>query len=317
MALQYQTGAYTSPKNLLDLLETFASTHGWTINTSVGLGGDPANEQLSLSSDGHFVNIIADNTNGRWRAQPSTAYSGTGVQFYAHTGSPNSSGTLPSTAVQMTLGVGSGVAYHFFASDAAPRYIHVVTETSAGRYSHFAFGTITKLGTYTGGGYVTALSMSPSVVWQSMYPFGYDISTNNGTQWIRADNLVGLGSPGWRAEWGSFETSESGDAMTDNLWKVGLNVATQRSMLAPIFCTAEVTDGGVPSTGVLLGVVQNARLISMEGRQPGESLTIGSDVWRVFPFRQKFSATGIAAYVPGGTAPNFHTALCGIAYRES
>lgn len=316
MALQYQTGVFTSAKNLLDLLETFASTHGWTVNTSTGTGGDPSNEQLSLQSDGHVVNIIAENTNGRWRAQPSTAWINNSTNFYAHTGTPNSGGAV-TTTVQFTLLNGSGVAYHFFASDSAPRYIHVVAETTANRFSHFSFGTITKLGTWTGGGYVTGLAASTTVVTQTMYPFGYDINITNGTQWLRVDNLVGLGSPGWRQEWGQFETNDGGEPMTNYLWKCGLDTQTQRSMLAPIFCVAEAAEGQPVSAGLLLGSIPNARFISMEGRQPGETLTIGSDTWRVFPIREKVSATGTAAYTAAGTAPNFHTALSGLAYRQA
>lgn len=316
MALQYQAGAWTSPKNLLDLLETFASTHGWTVNTSTGTGGDPANEQLSLQSDGHVVNIIAENTNGRWRAQPSTAFVNNSTNFYAHTGTPSNSNTITET-VQFSLLNGAGVAYHFFASDTSPRYIHIVAEVTAGRYSHFAFGTISKFGTYTGGGYVTGSSFSASAPGQSMFPFGYDTNVANGTQWIRCDNLVGLGSPGWQEEWGSFEVNDTGEPMVNGLWKCGLDITTQRTMLAPIYVVAEAAEGSPVTSGVFLGVVQNVRLVSLEGRQPGETMTIGSDTWRVFPVKEKSSASGASAYSLAGTAPNFTTAFCGLAYRQA
>lgn len=316
--MTYQTGAYTSPLDLLTTLRTFAVARGWTLNTSSGQGGDPSGNQVSLQSDGHVVNIIPDHANTRLRAQPSTAWINNTTNFEDHTGSPNTGG-LMSTTVQMSLfTAGAGVAYHLFGNNAGPRYIHLIAETSASRFSHFSFGTITKVGTWTGGGYVTGSAFSTTNSTQMWPAFGYDANVTNGTQWMRVDNLVGLGSPGWRQEWGSLALFDVGQPMVDNLWKCGLDTQTQRSLLAPVYCVAKTNEASTPGQCVFLGTVPDVRLVSLQGRLPGEVLTIGADDWHVFPLREKATpVSDSVAYSFAGSAPNFVSNYLGIAYRET
>lgn len=315
--MAYATGIYTSPDDLLASIATFAAARGWTVNTSVGVntgGTGFTNKQRSLTSDSITVNIIPDTgAGGRLRAQPATAYINTSTPFYAHTGTPNNSGSVSTTVNMNEIGT-TGVAYHLFGNDASPRYIHVVVEVTAGVFSHFAFGTLQKFGTYTGGGYVTSLSFSTTTAGQTGMPFSaLNRSTTNGTQWIRADGLVGLGSPAWRTSFGQVAATDGDSSFVSNLYKGGLSLAFQRTPLAPIFCFAQATETTTPQRNVCMGVVQDLRAVSLNGRQPGEVLTIGGDTWRLFPIRAKGGpGTGTAAYNISTT----HTGLLGLAYRE-
>lgn len=312
--MAYATGIYTSPDDLLATISTFAAARGWTINTNSGVntgGAGFTNKQRSFTSDSLTVNIVPDTgLGGALKAQPSTAWVNNSTAFYNHTGSPNTSGNVSTTVNMNQIGTGSGVAYHLFGNDSSPRYVHVVVEVTAGVYSHFAFGTLTKYGTYTGGGYVTSLSWSVSNWSQIGLPFSaINRNTTNGTQWVRADSLVGLGSPGWREDFGGL----SNNAFTQRLHRAGLSTAWQRSPLGPILCFAFATETTNPTTtNVCLGEVQDMRGISMEGREPGESLVIGGDTWRVFPTRNKSNpASSPAAYNITTTT----TTYLGIAYR--
>lgn len=318
--MAYDTGVYTSPLDLLATIEAFADSLGWTVNTNSGVntgGTGYSNQQRSFTSDDLTVNIVPDTGGGgRLRAQPSAAFTDGSTAFYAHTGSPATSGTVNTTVNMNEIGTGTGVAYHLFGSGSSPRYVHCVVELSAGVFSHFAFGTIEKFSSYVGGGYVTSLSWHTSVTTNIGLPFsGISRPTNQGRQWIRADGLVDLPSPGWREDWGSMSSGVNDPNFTSRLFKAGLNLATQRTPLAPIFAMAMTPETVSVQRHVCMGVVQDVRMVSMEGRQPGETLTIGSDTWRVFPLRSKSStSSGGSPYTV--IASEGHSALLGLAYRQ-
>lgn len=313
--MAFQQGVSTSPSDLLNDLATFAAANGYTVNTG-GLGGDGPGQVSFDDGAGFHVHAIAEDSNDRIRSQPATAYDGSGTAFYAHTGSPNTSGTT-ATTVQMAEIPGPHTQYYFFAPNSAPRYIHVALEVTAGVYSHWMFGSMTKFGTFTGGGYCTALGWRANNITGTTVPFMSNNPTNVGTQWLRADGMFGGGSPQWHEGigWGFSEDGIPGLSFVAELYQVGLVNLTQRTPLVPIYM--KVSQGFSIDQNIPLGAVQDIRLCALEALNGGDILTIGSDDWRVFPVRVKGNRTGSGAFNIGGDpAPNHDTGLMGLAYRE-
>jgi len=220
------------------------------------------------------------------------------------------------------IGTGVGTKYYFFGNSSSPRYVHVVAESAAGLFSHLSFGTIEKAGTFTGGGYLSSSSVSTGTG-NYRAPFGgkgSNSGTSGGTSWIYVPGLIGASGGGWNRNFGSLAYSNSNAlSFTDALWLPGIDAATQRTALAPIIC---LSFNNATSTAVdrsqIIGRVQGVRSLSMRTRDPGSSLTFGSDTWRVFPWRAKSDAGGdniSAIYSYDSTAP-FNSGLCGLAYLE-
>jgi hypothetical protein len=280
---------------------------------------------MQSAADGLFIHAIAENANSRIRSMPASGYTSSGTQFYAHTGSANNTATVAQHGILSPIS-GAGVAYYLFGNDASPRYIHCVVEVTSGRFLHWSFGTLLKRGTWTGGGYNHPMfwSTASNTAANQTIPFDVGAPETNSKRYTRCDGLLARSSPAWSQSVGSL-TKGVLNANTDPvryLAASGLNDWTQRSTLAPLYAILKRLDADTISNttrALHLGEFQDVRFISMEGRNPGDILTIGSDNWHVFPIREKPSSpdTGSSAYSITGTAPNHHTNLSGLAYRET
>ena len=323
--MAFQTGVYTSPANLLASLATFVATVGWTVHTTTGDGtggtGGYGNVQLSISSDGIVINLLPTNAlGGSLLGQPALTWIGTGTPYYAHTGSPNASGTLNTVAMMNGIGTGVGTGYSFYANNSSPRYVHVVAESSAGVYAHMSFGTLDKAGTFTGGGYLSGSSVGAGTT-SIRSPFGGKgsrVTTATGTNWIYVPGLIGE-SGGWNQNFGGLGyQNNNGVCANDGLWYPGIDPTTQRTPLAPIICFSwDVPTSTAINRSHILGRVQDARSLSMRNRDPASTLIIGSDTWRVFPWRTKLDVGGDANTIYGfsSSVPQ-NSGLNGIAYLE-
>lgn len=319
--MAFETGTTSSPSDLLSKLNTFLTANGWTSNTG-GTGGDPANSQYSFNdgAGGHF-HLIPQNTNGEIHGQPATGYINSSTQFYAHTGSPSTAGTAGTFAKCGGLPTSGTNTYWFFAPNAAPRFVHVVVRFTAGEFTHLSFGTGSKYGTFTGARYMTALSWRPTVVPGIQMPFSNDKASTHSAHYVQMDGAFGLGSP---PNWFKGPCFGFGNLTQPATWgwsfalfAGGLIDQTQRTPFAPIYLKAE--QAGTPGQTIIMGHVVDARLCSMESRNPdGEVVTIGSDQWYIFPVRRT-GATPLntaQAYDITGTQPNHVTNYAGLAYRR-
>lgn len=158
--MAYQTGTASSQEDLMNVLQTFAAANGWTVDIM-----STTNDWMALNNGSVFVQFRWDNSTGIAMFQ-STAFSGTGIAPGNHTGD-DGCGFLDASAPynstvssgrRITVGNGPYTAYHFF-TDGTTKYIHVVLEYSPGLYRHFSFGTINKVGTWTGGQYAAAMAI--------------------------------------------------------------------------------------------------------------------------------------------------------------
>lgn len=318
--MAFETSTFTDPADLLSKLNTFLLANGWTSNTG-GTGGSPASSQYSFNdgAGGHF-HMIPRNDLGEIHGQPATAYVNSSTNFYAHTGTPSSAGTDGTFPKMGGLPTSGTNTYYFFAPNAAPRYVHVVARFTSGEYTHMAFGTCRKYGSYTGGQYFAALSWRPTVTSGHQFPFEDDLASAWSAQWARCDGAFGLATPTWteRIGWGmnvGINTTNSDKRFLLPLFAGGLIELTQRTPLAPNILKVSTAT----PKWILIGDTPDLKFCSMQGRNPdGETITIGSDTWYLFPVRRMGAApdTGANAYNTTGTQPNHVTNYAGLAYKR-
>jgi len=338
--MPYETGVSTSPSDLLAKMVTRMSTDGWT---TVRLTGAPGT-QVSMSDGSAAVttqfNFLADNSTSiaNISCMPSNGDSGSGVNFYAHTGSPNTSGTdgtfihfgqKLSTADEGFSG--NSTAYHFFTgTTTSGRYVHVVLEGTAGVFWHLCFGTIEKAGAFDGGAYMTASSVrsqTDGVHWA----FDWAKTTFVNTHWFRNDShyitkstTTDAGASRWFENFSFAGNRTTTQHMPGPLYQGGLQSFNQRTPFAPIWIHTFDSAAPTPtSTGwVIAGHIPDMRFVSMDGREPGETIVIGADTWHLFPMHRKTtdgtSTTSVAytnTHTTGGPAPHNDSNLMGLAYR--
>lgn len=338
--MAFETGVSTSPSDLLSKLVTRLTTDGWTIVRTNGSPGAQVTIQDTSATAGTFFSFLADNTaaSANLSGQPHVADGGSGVAYYAHTGSPSSGGAVGTT---VSMGhrpgttdqgfSGTHTAYFFFTgTSTGGRYCHIVVEGTAGVYFHMHFGTMEKAGDFSGGAYMAAStfgSLGTRVHW--IWEFSADISVN--TEWIRDDdhyNSVGQSTDAGVSEWFEHAGMAGQIGGTQNmeapLYQSGLQSFNQRTPFSPIWLRTwnSLAPTAASTTWKLVGHVPDVRFCSMDGREPGEVITIGADDWRIFPMHRKTTdgvSTTSSAYTntnTGGGAPNNDSNLMGLAYRE-
>jgi hypothetical protein len=343
--MAYETGSSTGHVDLLDKLNTFlAGTGNWTV---IRDDGGPNNDQLLVTDDvAGEDNVFAFKAFGTgsvasWFCQPGTTDAGDAVEYDEHTGSPDKTtggashiifGQRNGAVVQGFEGVST--AYHFFeGSHADGAFCHVVLQGEPGRFWHLSFGTIVKSGSFVGGQYMTASATGDgNNDYKWIFDNGFDAGNNTGCLWLRDDeNWPGnaASTDGDISGWFKSMSQAGTESSDDENWLLplfagGLQDWNQRSPMCPVWCNIYNTSGAVnyaTDDTVLVGHVPDVKFISLEGRYDSEELVVGSDTWIIFPMhRRTVPATpNEVAYqclfTPGG-APNYESALMGLAYKK-
>lgn len=282
MAYQ-ENSTVATPEVLINHLVNFCAGAGWAVERN-DLAGGSRTATLRKVGVTDYVHIYnTDSTNVRMRI--SVGYD----PLLAPAAQPNVSGECLTA-----LGAGAYPKAFFFASQ--DQVWAVVSIASSGDYRHFCFGRLEKAGAYTGGTYVDG-TVWPNGNWratwsQNSWPFrgsqpnnparyGYlraDISDDG-----KANNFFSIGGNG-----GSDTAyGEVGDAARAAVLAVNAddNAFSGRSILhaIPLF---------VGRTGSQLyyspaGVVQDVRVCSIQKFEPEQEISIGSDIWKVFPLIAK------------------------------
>ncbi len=233
-------------------------------------------------------------------------------------------------------------AYHLFSTG---DHIHVVIEETPGRFRHLSFGFITPYGSFTGGQYLTTGCPIESAtttpydfnVSNAMMPFGGNglspsktaltIYGHPGT-FVRAD-IDGL-TVGWRIlSTGLDSGTGSGDAygcaayvnatksrggpsgtqsQSSLIHDIGYHCAPQSwNGLAPMMpCYVGAMRSPYNGNWTLLGEFPGVRFLNISNFNPGDELTLGTDVWKIFPLFNK-------AYTPLSEPISYDY---GLAYRK-
>lgn len=345
--MSYETGTTVSHTELLTKLYARLGTDDWT---QIRANGGPASDQRLVSDPGATeTNVFAfaplgTGATASWKCQPgvSDAGGGVGVDVWDHTGSPDASGG-DATYVKFgqpngvaTQGFdGASIAYHFFTGTNADgsRYCHVVLEGELGRFWHLSFGTILKAGTLSGGQYMTASSTgSDGQNFNWAFDNIFNSGDDTGCQWIRDDDNFNAsqfttdgGTSGWFRNMALAGTRSSNQNMFLSLFAGGQQNWNQRTPLCPIWAQTFNTNT-VPNYSstqfIFLGQIPDIRFVSMNGRQDGEEIVIGSDTWHFFPMHRKATnasddSDSYDSKFTAGSAPNYVSNLMGLAYREN
>ncbi len=329
MAFVYETGVPTSQQDFVQKLFTFLTANGWTQDQL-----DTTNKQAAIHKGTCYVSF-------RWDSQASPNGAIGVCQALGYTGGqspgnhPNDSGNGQNTGGNITVGrrmpwIGNGpfTSYHFFLDTTADVF-HGVLEFQAGLYRHLSFGTVAKVGTWTGGEFCGALywnnagmdnllSSNHSVMWDLYYSTGNDVAATI--------HVEGLPNAPANSRWGSFWGGAAGSVGNDRAGNGRCNMGgTLREGPIPNMLAgfgANPSNGFVPMSPVwvfyryrtpspedcyMLGYVPNVRGINVRYLEPGEEFVLGSETWKVFPWVRK-------ANQGGGSQESKYQ---GIAYRKA
>lgn len=331
--MTYETGTATTLEDLLAKLSTFATTThgGWTegyLNTTNGWF-ELHKGNLSVS-----FRWTKTGTPTALSVHQATAFVGTGTAPGAHTNDSgngwNTSATGHTNANIISerhvseIGNGPFVSYHFFADDSGPDYIHVVVEPVAGMFRHFGFGTLDKFGNNWVGGeyaYGHVQEQSPSAT-------PVDTDTTCLLDGLATSPIIcstvriasGLANQG-AAVWGVV-TPSTATLLTDTAGNIRQKIhgSFRSGLTARNFgnVVGNFSSGAISLYGMpvwykdpsnprvyLLGYHADVRGVNVRNFEPAQEVTIGSDVWLMFPLSIRSNAAVTA-----------RTRHCGIAYRK-
>lgn len=280
----YETGTATGPADLITKLITFATTNGWAVNT-------PASGKV-FTKGGMYFGVNWD-TDDVWVCG-ATGYSA-GSAWNAQPGASASQCDSNNMA-------GPYLAYHFF-TGAAPDYLHVVVETTAGIFRHFVMGSLAKHGAFTGGEYIGAAYWHMTVVSAGVTPNHPDnpyhavpfdaysyLGASANRAAVRAD--IDAKSNNWMqfyypsfygGNYAKGVVRGQNQGLLESLHERSPSEFNQITPLLPMLICGER-----PSTmSSPLGYVPDMRYVNMTNFTPGDTVTIGADQWMVFPLIQK------------------------------
>lgn len=322
--MAFTSGSATSQEDLIGQLHAFAQANGWTEDEL-----DNVNNVSSLSRGGTFVHFAWDGSEAggadNIAIAQSTAFSGTGRDIDDHTNDSGNGVDAPFSSSSLSLqrrisGIGNGpfTSHHFYEHDLPFPYIHCVLEFAPGIYRHFGFGTIDKIGDWTGGEYVYghvwdedgSSDDNPIASNHTLMLDGLCGSTTGTDELnpatLHIEGLPNQPSPGRYGHIGGggaawIGVDGNGDdrvlivgGMRGGFWCqpfawVGASPLNGFIPLIPIPLAYQVPSTSSPIHYILLGFMSDVRHIQMEDFNPGETVTIGSDTWRIFPgVRKRF-----------------------------
>lgn len=311
--MAYETGVPSSIEDLVSKLFTFltGATAAWTQDEL-----DLVNNYGTIHKNNCYVSFRWDASSAEDLAMYQSLSWGSGNEPHQQ---PNDSGngdtTTPIDSERRVNfeDAGAFVAYHFYASDAAPHYCHVVVEVNTGVYRHFGFGLLDKIGDWTGGEYCyghywyqpTSEIDNPASMFHS---FGLDgTGAFNAVQpTIHVESLPGMGA---NEKWGVLgNVSTAGtDTAGENrmtmwggarggLWGYGLAwlPVSQLNLHKPLVPVPIIyrVQTSTPHAWYLLGHQKDVAIVNIKHLSPGDSITIGGDTWMVFPWVKKQYSLG-------------------------
>lgn len=241
--------------------------------------------------------------------------------------SPKLGGTVatPSVQIPSTLHVFTGTDF-----------LSLVIEYNENLYRHLYWGKLEALGNFTGGEVVSGTHFHNSSNAPS-YPVSYRDARHQylfaanqsgvaagdcgGAHIVHADNPVA-----WRQFRGPTSSTPSTawagtevlggfrDDVNDGYIARALSSYAGVNLLVPLNLYA--TKGtGAAAQFVPVGRPRGIRAVNMDGLEPGQEITIGSDVWKVFPAFTK-SESETVGVVTGGWGAGETSGMVGYAYLK-
>lgn len=325
--MAYETGTPSSIQDLVQKLFTFLTTIPTTVWTQDQL--DTTNKWATIHLGSCYVSFRWDATAQTDLAVYQSLGYTSGAPHLIATDSGNGDTTVPidSTRRVNFTAAGPFTKYYFFASDAAPYYCHVVVEVSSGRFRHFGFGNLDKIGTWTGGEYAyghfwsqtTVQIDNPAINGHTMLLDGA-LGTANLAATV---HLEGVGSMGVNDKWGvcgsglTPATDRAGNARCAlagggraGFWGyvMGWMTTARINAFKPLIPIPliYVDTSTAPDTWILLGHQPDVMMLNMKHYNAADEVTVGSDTWVVFPWVRK-------QYLQADTEESWNA---GVAYKK-
>jgi hypothetical protein len=165
--------------------------------------------------------------------------------------------------------------------------LHCVLELSIGLYNHMSFGVIDKIGTWTGGEYITVGMCAPILTGNfnynsanTMYPFG-GMRTKNGA--IRTDTSLFDPIGYVTGNTGSLcDMSVKGGMLSLFIPIFGANSFNTRSPALPVYVRLWDTTFDVFN---YIGIVPGVRYVNIQNNEPASTVEAGT--YRIFPIFSK------------------------------
>lgn len=336
--MTYETGTALDLEDLLAKLDVFATTThggwtGYTVNPQTTDGWFELHKG-SLSASMKYP-TDAEGPPEHMSVHQATGFINDATAPGAHTadsGNGFNTGTINHTNANLLaercvsqIGNGPFPSYHFFADDTAPRdYIHVVVQPVSGMFRHFGFGLVEKFGDNWVGG---------------EYAYGCFIDQSTSAAMVDPNHqclLDGLGSTADRLRAATMRITSGLANQSPAVWAVSAQLASasllndtagniRRQIHGTFRAGMEPRGFGNPigsfSSGViplysigayyrdpsndrvnLLGYMSDVRALNIRNFEPEQEITIGSDVWVIFPLSIKTEAAVASRSLVSGIA---------------
>jgi len=329
--MAYQTGSISAANNAQQLLSTLftfltgLSTTPWTQDEF-----DTTNYTASIHRGSVYVHFRWDNTTKEQIGMyQSLGFVSTSTDPHNHTDDSGNGQTSAPVTTQRRIDLttsGALTTYHFFAGEGSTPYCHVVVEYSSGLFVHFGFGNLVKTNDWTGGEYcygnfwnegstpidrpyeadhAVGLCHSDQAFCQATVHCESLTDQDGTSKWGVCTNLSSVGND--RA--GNPRVRLYGGAR-GGLWAYALSwmPTSQTNAFKPLFPIEVAYVNAVPTVDEvsILGRQPDIAVVNMKNLSVGQELTIGSDVWKCFPWARK-------QYTLGGTKESWNA---GWAYKK-
>ena len=280
--MAYTTGTFSGLTNLKTLIESAAVTAGWTLSSGW------------LSKGINNVSITATST------------------LLTITGANSSTGSVEPAGYNFYMGLLAGAtvnAYHIV-TNTNPEMVICVVQHDTNRVQMLMFGNLKKVNdsAYVGGNFFWASNEANcNTIYTSPYPYYYysdvqDFAVTGGTYGIR----VCYNKPGWAVPFCTKGTLGSNPAMgihlkiNSKIWNIDHTLINYTEETHAALSRSPNAYNGqahlIPmnlhvlmasSLYEYIGYIEYIRFIRIDNYNLGDTITLGSDQWKVFPWCQK------------------------------
>jgi len=320
--MAYQEEVGTSPDDVINKIAVFAQANGWTVDRNTLSG---SNRTLTVHKSGDYIHIYNINTT-RIFMRGSVGY---------NAANPPSTQPNVSNAATCSPEAGPYTKIYMFADDLPTEHVFIVIETAGGILYHLCFGMIEKFGTFTGGTFFDAScwtrSTSQVYTWNSSHHALFDSGQGSGFSSAEVGGSIRCDIPadGLTNNWARLAADTAGS--NNPRIQCGLNAGTSESSNEKSWLTTlaysrnDPPFSGQPSLGTIrahvvregtsdfwspIGTIPNIRYLRMQRYSSGQEITIGTDVWKIFPMARYGVGTN------NGSPNNVFSEYHGYAYKK-
>jgi len=302
----FYSGSSTGPNDLIDKFRIAALAESWTVNnfSADGTGYRLHIQKTASDSTVMYFNLRSaidekitedgDATDGKVTGLGVNGSTGfdIGESWDQQPGYPENIdyNDYAFANVMTAMSTTAIPAYYFFFNGDS---VHIVVETTAGKFQFMSFGLFVKQGTFTGGQYFTASFQSrfcadiyDSGSYAPHYFTWNHYGNINGAVYLNAD-----GTADWRCanynskeimfpcvagQQGSEEDSKRG--LASFFWAFSPNSYNAMAAMVPIYVLLLRSDDNYS----LLGWPEGVRFLNCSGYSAAEEVTYGAETWMIF-----------------------------------